>query len=310
MSEIDRRRMLALAGATGLAATVPFISHASSKSTPAFKIGSFEITTLSDGYIGLPSTVVAPDADPAERAAALKAAGQSSAEIRSPLNVTLVRSANELILIDAGSGTQFVGTAGKLTASLETAGVTPEQITRVIFTHAHPDHLWGVINDFDETAFPNASHHISEVEWNYWNHKDTVSKVPKDRQGFVIGAQKRLAAIKEKIKTFKPGNDIATGITVVDTAGHTPGHVSIQISAGNDTAMVIGDALTHPIVSFQHPDWRPAMDQIPDRAAATRKALLARLHSEKTRITGYHLPSPGIGMVEKKGNGFMFAPAG
>jgi len=309
MLEIDRRRLLVLSGVVALTTALPGSLAAKPKPVPSFKVGGFTISTLTDGHITLPTSFVAPKAPPAARAEALKAAGQSGTEIHSPLNVTLVRVGKEQILIDAGSGSRFVGTAGRLAEELETAGIDPEKITRVVFTHAHPDHLWGVMNDFDEVSFPNAIHYISEAEWNFWMSKDALSQVAKDRQGFVIGAQKNLKLVKDKIQTIKPGQDIMSGLHVLDTSGHTPGHVSIQIGNGNDAVVILGDALTHPTISFKHPDWRPAADQIPDRAVTTRKRLLARLAADKTRIIGYHLPTPGLGMVKKKETGYIYAPA-
>lgn len=308
MTTLDRRSLLALTGAAGITALLPSGGPARAQAQKTFKAGGFEISTFSDGHIDLPISMFATNADEAKRNAALAAAGQAGATVKSPINVTLIRKGEQTILVDVGSGTRFVGTAGKLSEALDAAGVDPEVVTHVVYTHAHPDHIWGTINDFDELSFPNAAYHVAEAEWNFWMSNDAINQVPKDRQAFVVGAQRNLKVIKDRIKTIKPGQDIVNGLHVLDTSGHTPGHISIQVGTGNDRVVILGDALTHPVISFQHPEWRPAADQIPEKAVATRKRLLEKLASEKLPIIGYHLPPPGLGRVEKKGTGFVFAP--
>jgi glyoxylase-like metal-dependent hydrolase (beta-lactamase superfamily II) len=276
--------------------------------TSAIKAGDFKITTISDGHLNLPAAMFAPNVTDAERASALKAAGQSGASIVSPLNVTLIETPIERILIDVGSGGRFMDTAGKLGDGLEAAGIDPEKITKVIYTHAHPDHIWGTVNEFDELSFPNAAHYISEAEWNFWMSKDVLGKLPKDRHSFAIGAQRNLKAAKDRLNTIKPGAELIPGLNILATAGHTPGHISVEVGSGKGAVVVLGDALTHPVISFQYPQWRPASDQEPEKAVATRMRLLDKLATDGNRIIGYHLPAPGIGRVERKGSGFIFAP--
>ncbi len=307
---LSRREVLA--GIGGAAVAVALAGYARAATPKPLAVGTFKVTTFSDGHLNLPSSMFAPKADAGAREAAFKAAGQGHGQdggtIRSPLNVTLVDTGKEKILVDVGSGSRFMDTAGKLTETLEEAGVEPESITHVIYTHAHPDHVWGTVNDFDELSFPNAKYFISEDEWNFWMAKDVLSKLPKERHGFAVGAQRNLKAAKDQLATIKPGRELVGGVNVIDTSGHTPGHVSLEIGKGKDTVVVLGDALTHPVISFQHPDWQPATDQIPDRAVATRMRLLDKLAADGSRLIGYHLPEPGMGRVVRKGSGFAFAP--
>ena len=97
----------------------------------------------------------------------------------------------------------------------------------------------------------------------------------------------------------KPGDDVVAGLRLIDTPGHTQGHVSLELSGG-DGVIVGGDVLTHPLISFGHPDWRPTADHVPDQAVATRRKLLDRLATDRTKLIGFHLPYPGIGIVERK----------
>ena len=303
-------RRTVLAGATATLALTSIAPGLADAAQNEIKAGRFKITTLSDGHLTLPTTMVAPETEAAAREKALAAAGQSGTNYRSPLNVTLLESEKEKILLDAGAGTRFMQSAGKLVEALMDKGLEPDQITHVVFTHAHPDHLWGTINDFDEIAFPSASFHISEAEWNFWMADDVLTKLDEQRKVFAIGAQRNLKAIKERISTFKPGAELVAGLRAIDTSGHTPGHVSFEVGDRRSLMAVLGDALTHPVVSFEYPDWQAAMDQEPDQAVATRKRLLDRLATDKHQLIGYHLPEPGLGRVARKGQGFAFEAAG
>lgn len=303
---ITRRGLLGIAvgGATACALSRP----GRAKTPSTIVVGSFRLTLLSDGHLMLPEAMFAPRVSPAERAAALAAAGQSGPRIRSPLNVTLVETGTRKILIDVGSGTRFMDTAGQLADALQAKGIATDAITDVVYTHAHPDHIWGTIDDFDEVAFPNARFFISEGEWNYWMANDVLTTLPKERHGFAVGAQRNLKAIKDRLTTFKPGHEFMPGLAALDTAGHTPGHISLEVASGNERVVVLGDAINHPVISFRHPAWQPASDQIPDKAARTRVRLLDRLATDGARIIGYHLPTPGAGRVERKGGAYAYMP--
>ena len=303
---IDRRRLIMLA--PGAAAAMAVAASGSAFAASAIKSGDVTITPLSDGHLSLPEAMFAPAVKTEARRAAFAKAGQKGPQIKSPLNVTLIETGASKILVDVGSGTRFMDTAGKLGDALGAAGIDADTITHVVYTHAHPDHIWGTLDDFDEVSFANAKYYIGEQEWNFWMAKDVLTKLPKERHGFAVGAQRNLNAVKDRITTIKPGGELLPGVHVLDTAGHTPGHISLEVGGGSDKVVVLGDALTHPVISFQHPNWRPATDQSPERAVTTRKALLDKLAADNSRIIGYHLPTPGSGRVMRKGGGYAFAP--
>ena len=306
---IDRRGFLRLAGA-GLAGTAfGWPSRATAAIPPhVFRHGAFEISVISDGHLVLPANLLVPDAPKPEVAALLAAAGQGPDQVMPATNLTLIRSGADLILVDTGSGANFQPTAGKLAANLETAGIDKAKVTKVVFTHAHPDHLWGTIDDMDDLSFPNASYVVGEAEWNFWMDRDLVKKTPEQMHAFVAGAQRNLGRIKDKVKTVKPGADIVAGMRVLDTAGHTPGHISLEI-AGGDGLIVVGDAATHATVAFAHPEWRFGLDTIADLAIANRRRLLDRAATGKVKLIGYHWPYPGVGFAERKGGAYRFVAA-
>ena len=305
MSNFSRRTILAAAATTFFAArALPAFA-----ATPyAFKHGAFELTVISDGHLVLPVSFLAPDAPPAEREVLLKAADQTGTQFNSPTNVTLIRTANDLILIDMGSGDRFMPTAGKLWDNLKAAGIDKSKITKVIFTHGHPDHLWGAVDELDELVLPDATFFVAGVEWDFWKGDNATLGLPAERVGFVTGARRNYAAIKDKVKIVKAGDEFVTGLRVIDTPGHTQGHVSLELS-GSDGLIVGGDALTHPLISFQQPEWKPTADHVPDQAAATRRKLLDRLAADRSKFIGFHFPYPGVGVVERKDGAYRFVAA-
>jgi glyoxylase-like metal-dependent hydrolase (beta-lactamase superfamily II) len=298
---ITRRTLLATSAAGLAASALPAFA-----ATPhSFKHGAFEVTVVSDGHLVLPTSFLAPTAPPAERAALLQAAGQTAEQYQSPTNITLIRGGDDLILVDMGSGDRFMPTAGKLWDNLKAAGIDKAKITKVIFTHGHPDHLWGAVDEFDDLVLPDATFYVGAAEWDFWQGDDAVRGLPAERAGFVTGARRNYAAIKARVKMFKPGDDIVTGLRAVATPGHTQGHVSLEL-AGGDGLIVGGDVLTHPLISFAHPEWKPIADHVPDVAVETRKRLLDRLAADRSRLIGFHLPYPGIGAVERKEGAYRF----
>ena len=198
-------------------------------------------------------------------------------------------------------------TAGKLWDNLKTANIDKAKINKVIFTHGHPDHLWGTVDELDDLMIPEAMFFVAGAEWDFWHGDNAARGLPPERAGFVTGARRNYAAIKDKVKMVKAGDEIVAGLHIVDTPGHTQGHVSLEL-AGGDGLIVGGDVLYHPLISFQHPEWKPAADHVPDQAAATRRTLLDRLAADRSKLIGFHLPYPGAGMVERKGSAYRFVP--
>jgi glyoxylase-like metal-dependent hydrolase (beta-lactamase superfamily II) len=297
---LTRRTLLASSAATLAASALPAFAAPAS-----FKHGAFDVTVVSDGHLVLPTSFLAPGAPPDERAALLKAAGQTAEQYESPTNITLVRTGTDLILIDMGSGDRFMPTAGKLWDNLKSAGIDKAKITKVIFTHGHPDHLWGAVDELDDLVLPDATFYVGAAEWDFWQGNDAVRGLPAERAGFVTGARRNYAALKARVKMFKPGDDIITGLRAVATPGHTQGHVSLEL-AGGDGLIVGGDVLTHPLISFAHPEWKPTADHVPDQAVETRKRLLDRLAADRLKLIGFHLPYPGVGTVERKDGAYRF----
>jgi glyoxylase-like metal-dependent hydrolase (beta-lactamase superfamily II) len=301
------RRQLVL-GVSSLA-TMPLVSgFVSAAPASTFKQGAFDITVISDGFLTLPISIVAPEAAPQEQADIVRRLGGSADTVQPRANIPLIRVGQDLILVDNGSGDKFQPTAGRLSANLAAAGIDPASVTKVVCTHAHPDHIGGTLAPGAGLMFPNATYFISTAEWQFWMDPNYRTTMPDVLHEFARGAQRDLSAVKDRVTLVKPGDDIVTGLRVLDTAGHTPGHISLEL-AGGEGLIITGDAVTNPIVSFEHPGWKFGFDMLHDMAIANRQALLERAATDKIKLLGFHWTDPGVGYAERKDNAYRFVPA-
>ncbi|SOE08751.1 glyoxylase-like metal-dependent hydrolase (beta-lactamase superfamily II) [Hoeflea halophila] len=308
MAPFDLTRRTLMRG--GMAAAASAVLPVSLRPAQALQIGEAVLTSVSDGNLLLPLGFSYPDVPQDEFIALLEAHGQPTDSLTPDCNVPVLKSGDRLIVFDAGSGPNFMPTAGSLIENMADAGFDPANVTDVVFTHCHPDHLWGLIDDFDEIVFPNASFHMGRAEWEFWRDPGTVDAMPEARKSFAVGAQNRLSHLEDMITLFEPGAEVLPGVEAVDTAGHTPGHMSFMLHGGSDPVLIAGDAITHFVVSFAHPGWPSGSDQDPEMGIATRKKLLDRLSADKAKLTAYHLPAPGEGRVEREGAAYRFVAEG
>jgi glyoxylase-like metal-dependent hydrolase (beta-lactamase superfamily II) len=301
---MDRRKFLAIAGGLVAAGVLP--KEALALAAPySFKQGTYDVTVVSDGTLMLPIAMIFPDA-PVEDLKTLLGAVVDGDKAQFQVNVLLLKSGTDTILIDTGTGGGFQPSAGTLMESIKAAGSDPSAVTKVIYTHAHGDHIAGTAGK-DGLNFQNATYHMAETEWNFWSPPDLASKMPKEMEGMILGIQSQMTAIKDKVSFFKPGAEIVSGLAAIDTAGHTPGHVSFEL-AGGDGMIITGDAITNAAVFFPHPDWKFSFDADHATASANRKKLLDMAASAKKKLLGYHWPYPGIGMAEAKDGAWTFVP--
>lgn len=305
---IGRRSLLKMAGgALIMPAIASLPARAQARVVADTKVGNVGITIISDGTLDLPPSFVLPGRDQPQIEATFKAAGGTFSGFKAEVNVAVIRSGSEVILVDTGAGPDFMPTLGKLAERLESAGIKPESVTKVVFTHAHADHLWGVIDPLGgETLFEKAEHLISAAERDFWIKDDVATSVPDAFRGMAVGTNRRLKTIAARLKPVAPGSEITSGVQILDTAGHTPGHISLLVKSGSEQLLVGGDVLSQSVVSFAEPGWRWGPDMEPEKAIAARRRTLEQLASEKIRLLGYHLPWPGLGRVERAGNAFRF----
>lgn len=161
--------------------------------------------------------------------------------VEAPTNVVVVENGTDTMLIDAGAGRHFMPSLGNLPQRLTEAGVAREAISKVVFTHAHADHLWGVIDEFDEADhFPNATYLVGSAEWDFWIRPETAERVPETFGGMAAGSRRRLKIIESKVQRRKAGEELAAGVTFIDPAGHTPGHMCVLLASEQERLMIGG----------------------------------------------------------------------
>jgi len=274
------------------------------------KLGSFELTILSDGTISFPPEALWPEASKEEREAVLAADFQPTDVSVLQVNVMAVNTGDRLVLIDAGSRGKMMPSANRLLDNLAAAGIAREAVDTVLITHEHPDHLWGVTDPSDvEPTFPNTEYVIGEVEWNFWARPDHPLASHEIWGDVYRQNQKTIAAVKNRVRTVKAGEEVVTGIATVPTPGHTPGHLSVHLASSGKELLCTGDVVGQRAVAFRHPDWRGGFDLDLDQGAKTRRAFLERCASEKILVASYHLPFPGLGHVAREGSAFRWVPA-
>lgn len=302
--QITRRNLIlstAAAAVSGLA--LPRRSWAQT----TVQMGDFEVMTLSDGTLTLPADFIFGPMDQAALAPILAEAGvDRSAPLTPPCNVTLLRKGDATLLIDTGAGFAFQDSAGQLLDALDAAGIAPDDITHVLFTHGHPDHLWGVLDDFDEATFFNAEHIMGETEYDYWMDPATINNIGEARASFAAGAARRLETLGDQVTRIADGAEIISGLRAQLTPGHTPGHLTFALGDGAEQLMIIGDVVTNDHVGFARPDWITGSDQDAALGASTRARLMDQCATDNITIIGYHLPNGGIGKVTRAGDGYRF----
>jgi glyoxylase-like metal-dependent hydrolase (beta-lactamase superfamily II) len=178
----------------------------------------------------------------------------------------------------------------------------------ILFTHFHFDHLWG-ISDHENASllFPAAEFVASETEVAFWSDPDLAGKLPPAQQPRVTQTNLKLA--NPRLHLIKARAEVAPGVTTFDTAGHTPGHISVHISSGSEEMLLTGDVVVDSEVSFLHPEWPFGFDIDVPMGTKTRMAFLDRAAADRTLVGSYHLPFPGFGHVVREGSAYRWLPA-
>ena len=229
---------------------------------------------------------------PEEFAAASEENFISSETFQAFFTPVVVQTGEEVILFDTGLGN------GGVVSALEATGITPDDVTHVVLTHMHPDHIGGMTNDAGE-VYKNAAYVAGRVEYDTWAGTD-------NRIGQLV-AQK-VTPFAEKLTFIEDGQDVRSGITAMAAFGHTPGHMGYMIESNGDQLFLGADMANHFVWSLAYPDWEVRFDADKEAAAATRRRILGMLASERVPMAGYHMPFPGVGYVETRGDGFRWVP--
>ncbi|MEB3042873.1 MBL fold metallo-hydrolase [Rhizobium mulingense] len=278
----------------------------------AVRIGEIEVLIISDGVLPLPTTMLGHNADAADRAVWLDDMFLPRDAFDWALNVVLVRSGGQTILIDAGLGLDpdlNLPRAGQLIKRLEGAGVDLASVTDVVLTHLHMDHIGGLLVDgVKDRLRADLRIHVAAAETKFWEAPDFshVSMPPGFPDALRATAKRFLSEYGSHLNLFDERSEVAPGVVVQRTGGHTPGHSVVHLASGGDRLTFAGDAVF--AVGFEHPDWYNGFEHDPEEAARVRIDLLRELAANGEQLVATHLPFPSVGRVAVDGDVFRWVP--
>ena len=277
-----------------------------------FKVGDFKAMVVSDGTLAFPPGFFVPKADPEAVASVLTEHFLSTEELLAHVNALYLETDEHQVLIDTGAGNLFGPTAGHLLENLEAAGIAATDIDTVILTHAHPDHIGGLVDTDGQVTLPNAQFYLSQAESDFWM-SDTV-EMPKSlldeetRTGLIATAKGNLTAIGDRTTLFAMGDEVIPNIQAVDSIGHTPGQASFLITSGEESLLATGDVFFSDPLNLENPDWEVVFDENPEEGVIARRQLLETVTSERRLLLVPHMPFPGLGHVRTQGEAYGWEP--
>ncbi|WP_299529194.1 MBL fold metallo-hydrolase [Ulvibacterium sp.] len=299
---------------TGLLATIPFINlqpHSifDLMDTEIFKckIGGFECTIFKDLMFTYQAKDYFINADKSELNDALNKYQVDPESIPSPYIAMLLQNGNQKILIDSGIGFSeepivFKGKTfvlkGKLKQLLAKENIDTDNITDVVITHFHPDHIGGVHSSDGQLVFRNAKFHIHQDEWDFWHTSKSDSQPPL----FKFFIEKNITPLKNGNLNLitQDYQKISKGLISVNAQGHTAGQIALIIGEERERLLYISDAFLHPL-HIEQLHWRTNFDLDHKKAKDTRSKLLELAEKESMKINAFHFDFPGLGFAERNG---------
>jgi glyoxylase-like metal-dependent hydrolase (beta-lactamase superfamily II) len=315
---MERRSLLKGIALFGLGAALPapsLFAHMRRKTAGRpyhrFQLGELEMTVVTDGHIVMSPVqpFFAPMAPAAEVTKLLQDNFRSTKAVDLGMNILVIRKDKDVILIDTGAGFGFGPDSGWLPQSLKDAGIGLQEVTQIVITHAHPDHIGGLFNKDGQLIFPGAQVYLSEIEHAFWlSDKPDFSKSKFSRKEMLakllVATREALTALKDRLHLFSDKDVLFGCLRLQLAAGHTPGHTLVRVFSGNEEMVHIADLLHSDVLLFPHPEWGFDGDTDFELAAATRRKVMEALAADRTKVFSYHLPWPGIGHVKKKGDAY------
>lgn len=277
----------------------------------ALRLGKLDVLVISDGVLPLPTSTMATNVAEADLAIWLDDHFMPQQTFDWPLNVMVVRSGDQTILIDAGLGGQFPGfpRAGQFPQRLEAAGIRLESVTDVIITHMHMDHVGGMlVDDVKKRLRPDVRIHVAAAEVKFWtspdfSHTDMPKPVPDVLRSTAASFHDEY---RDRIRIFDDTYEVAPGVVVRLTGGHTPGHSVVDLESDGERLMFAGDAMFP--VGFEHPEWQNGFEHDPEEAARVRIGLFRELAENGGLLVASHLPFPSVSRVAIDGDAFRWVP--
>src|SRR6202165_5577893 len=322
--ELTRRH--ALAGAVGIAATpllpsMPARAAApiADKQAPSFyryKVGDIQVTVVSDGrntFKREDSFITNPKKEDVN--AVLEKAFLPRDMFTIYFAPLVINTGSKLVVLDTGNGALATadskGANGLFADNMAAAGFDAKAVDMVVISHFHGDHVNGLLTAEGRPAFPNAEVLVPATEWKFWMDDGEMSRAPAARMQGLFKNNRNIfeAGLKKKVTPYEWGKEVAPGLLAVETVGHTPGHTSYVLSSGSGKVFIQSDVTNNPNPFATQPGWHLTFHQAAEGAATTRRRIYDMVVAEKLQVQGFHYPFPGLGHIEKDGNGYRVIPA-
>ena len=265
------------------------------KSALSFQLGRFECTVIKDGETPIDALVFFSGVDVEELQTAFQEYGLDPEAVSLSLQVLLIDTGEDLVLIDTGLGEPVYADEGRLLESLSTLGIAPEDIDTVIITHGHWDHIGAIADRGGRLNFPNARHVMSRTTWEYWTSEKNLSQMSEQLAKW---ARENLPPLENRVELVEGNSEILPGITVINAPGHTPGQMAVLAQSGNQNLLYLADAAHNP-VQMAYPDIGYAYDMDREKARSTRWAIMEKSMKDRFLVLGCHFPFPGLGYIEE-----------
>jgi glyoxylase-like metal-dependent hydrolase (beta-lactamase superfamily II) len=277
----------------------------------ALQVGEIDVLVVSDGVLPLPTSTMATNAAPAELSDWLRHMFMPQEAFDWPLNVLVARSGEQTILVDTGLGSQFPDfpRAGLFPMRLEAAGIDLASVTDVVITHMHMDHVGGLlVPSVKQKLRPDVRIHVAAAEVEFWAQPDFAHTTMPSPVPPVLRetATRFLDEYRDKLCIFQERHEVATGVVVRVTGGHTPGHSVVDLTSGGERLTFAGDAMFP--VGFDHPDWHNGFEHDPEKSVEVRLGLFRELAANGGLLVATHLPFPSVGRVAVDGDAFRYVP--
>lgn len=280
-----------------------------------FAIGKFEAWSISDGWGTFKQGVTKKMWPPAERPEmqeAMRAKGERPDDMTLYINILLLRRDKEVVLVDAGFGPHTNTNWGWLADAMATIGIAFADVTHVLLSHSHVDHIGGLAAN-NKILFPNAAVHVLREELDFWRAKEpdfSKSHRTDNIPQLIKNVRASFDTLQPNLVIHKDGDQILGGaITIIHAPGHTDGHAIFRIKSEGQSLLHVSDLAHNHVLMFEKPDWFIDFDHVPEQAIATRKKHFAELAATKERAYGFHLPWPGLGVVASNDRqGYQWLP--
>lgn len=264
-------------------------------------VGEARIDLILDGDLPVPTAELYQGIPEAEWAGRMPA-GDAGTVIM-PVHVALVRVDGETILIDAGQGqlAEEGGHGGGLLDALAELGVAPGDVTRVLITHAHGDHLLGLLDPSGGAPAPvfvNARHHLPRADWEW------VEGFPAEQRDQYLDPLRGLPGL-----TLDGAADQPTpAVRYVAAPGHTPGHRAVLVASGGAAFCFLGDLVHDAALQFADPARVTVWDAQPEQTPNSRREVAARALAGNWLLANTHGATPPLGrLAEAAGPGWRWA---